>query len=315
MGKQLNVKNHVLKNGCEYETSPFGARQDPFTGKSSYHNGEDMISSKYGSDYIIAFQDGTVVSACNSIMGFDKSHSSGNYIYIDHADAYQTRYLHLKKDTLVVKVGQAVKKGDILAYMGTTGYSTGAHLHFEVRLNGNPQDPIPYLSGEKSIPGTEESPAEKPISPPSTPEKAYQVGGTVDFLGGYHYSNAQAASPVGEKRKAGKAKITGIASGRRHPYHLIGENDCNVYGWVDASTIQDKPLQPGETSATFRKGDTVKIKAGAKWYSGTSIPAWVMADTWIVYQDQLADRVVLNKNTSGENAIMSPVHAADLIKV
>ena len=94
MGKQLNVKIHVLKNGCEYETSPFGARQDPFTGKSSYHNGEDMISSKYGSDYIIAFQDGTVVSACNSITGFDKSHSSGNYIYIDHADAYQTRYLH-----------------------------------------------------------------------------------------------------------------------------------------------------------------------------------------------------------------------------
>lgn len=315
MGKQLNVKNHVLKNGCEYETSPFGARKDPFTGKSSYHNGEDMISSKYGSDYIIAFQDGTVASMCNTVSGFDKVHSSGNYIYINHEGAYQTRYLHLKKDTLKVKVGQAVKKGDIIAYMGTTGYSTGAHLHFEVRLNGTPQDPIPYLSGEKSIPGAEESATEEPVVPPTTPENSFQVGDMVDFLGGYHYSNAQASTPVGAKRTAGKAKITNMALGKRHPYHLIGESGCNVYGWVDASTIRDETTQAEEAPVTFKKGDVVKIKAGAKWYSGGSIPSWVMADTWIVYQDQVADRVVLNNNTSGKNAIMSPIHASDLSKV
>ena len=136
----------------------------------------------------------------------------------------------------------------------------------------------------------------------------------VDFLGGYHYSNAQASTPVGAKRTAGKAKITNMALGKRHPYHLIGENGCNVYGWVDASTFQSEPVQPEESPTTFKKGDIVKIKSGAKWYSGSSIPSWVMADTWIVYQDQIADRVVLNNNTSGKNAIMSPIRASDLTK-
>ena len=87
------------------------------------------------------------------------------------------------------------------------------------------------------------------------------------------------------------------------------------YGWVDASTIREETVEPNPPSATFKKGDIVKIKAGAKWYSGSSIPSWVMADTWIVYQDQVADRVVLNNNTSGKNAIMSPIHASDITKV
>lgn len=310
MSRALSVKNHVLKNGCEYETSPFGSRKDPFTGQSSYHNGEDMISSRYGSDYIIAFQDGVVVSACNSIPGFDKTYSSGNYIYIDHADSYQTRYLHLKKDTLTVKLGQSVRKGDILAYMGTTGYSTGAHIHFEVRWKGIPQDPVPYLMGEKSISSCDGLSQEEM----ATSENQYQIGDIVDFLGGYHYSNAQASISVGDKRKAGKAKITNIALGAQHPYHLIGQGESNVYGWVDSSAIRKDIVNSEEQPTTFKKGDVVKIKAGAKWYGGGNIPMWVMADTWFVYRDQVGDRVVLNNNTSMKNAIMSPIHAADLVR-
>lgn len=310
MGKRLNIKNHVLKNGCEYETSPFGARKDPFSGKSSYHYGEDMISSKYGSDYIIAFQDGTVVSICNSVAGFSTTHSSGNYVYIAHAGSYQTRYLHLKKDSLTVKVGQIVRKGDIIAYMGTTGYSTGAHLHFEVRSGGKALDPIPYLNGEKNIPAQE-----KMTSSTETSDHDRRVGEIVNFLGGYHYANAQAIEPVGGKRSAGKAKITNIAIGKSHPYHLVGENGCNVYGWVDSITIDKEEGVAPSAPTAFKKGDIVQIRSGAKWYTGSNIPKWVMADKWIVYQDQVNDRVILHYNTSKKNAIMSPIHAKDLIKV
>ena len=207
MGKTIpNVFVHVFKNGYEYETSPFGPRKDPINGKDSFHNGEDIISSKYSTDYIIAFEGGVVEALRNTISGFDKANSSGNYIYIKHKGGYQTRYLHLKKDSLAVEVGQAVGKGDVIAYMGTTGYSTGNHLHFEVRLDGEPQDPIPYLNGSKAIP------AEAPI-PASTPSDEYKIGDIIDFKGGYHYSNAQAYTPTGSERSAGKAKITGLAQG------------------------------------------------------------------------------------------------------
>lgn len=315
MGKSLDVLHHVLKNGYEYETSPFGPRKDPISGYDSYHNGEDMISSRYGTDTVVAFQDGVVSAVRNSVSGFDKSKASGNYIYIDHAGGYQTRYLHLKKDSLKVSVGQEVKKGDGIAYMGSTGYSTGNHVHFEVRLNSTPQDPIPYLSGDHVIPPAASSAG----AHPEVDEPDFEIGDIVDFIGEFHYSNAQATAATGGKRTAGKAKVTGIAKGRLHPYHLIGiKGGSNVYGWVDASTIAgDAPKEEPVSSKNeiFRKGDTVKIKADARWYNNKTIPSWVKEDIWIVYQDQLGDRVVINSNTSGRNAIMSPVHADDLIRI
>ena len=306
MGKTLNVSHHVLKNGCEYQTSPFGPRSDPFGGNASFHNGLDMVSSRYGTDYIIAYQDGTVEALRNAISGVDRVNTSGNYIYIKHAGGYQTRYLHLKKDTLTVKVGQAVNKGDVIAYMGNTGKSTGSHLHFEVRLNGNPQDPEPYLSGEKTIPGQAGQESEGTSD-------TLAVGSIVNFKGGYHYSNAQADSPTGGMRSAGKAEITVTALGKRHPYHLIGiAGGSNVYGWVDADTIETSAALQ---TAVFKKGDVVRVNAGAKWYTGKAIPAWVLEDKWIVYQDQIGDRVVLNSNVSQTNAIMSPIKASDITKV
>jgi hypothetical protein len=66
---------------------------------------------------------------------------------------------------------------------------------------------------------------------------------------------------------------------------------------------------------THTKGDVVKIKSGAAWYTGTTIPSWVMADTWIVFQDQIGDRVALDSNTSKKNNIQSPINAENLIKV
>jgi len=137
----------VLKNGYEYMTSGYGNRTYTMNGKkvSDFHLGIDLISAKYGTDYIVAFEDGKVTYA-----GYNGSY--GNVVYIDHGNGYQTRYAHQKY--LNVKVGQNVKKGDVLGYMGATGNVTGPHVHFEVRINGNTVNPYDYVFNGKQFPIT-----------------------------------------------------------------------------------------------------------------------------------------------------------------
>lgn len=244
MGKALVVCNHILKNGCEFEICPFGIRKDLMTGYTSDHNGEDIISSKYGADFITAFQDGTIEAVCDSVSGFDRKNTGGNYVYIRHSDFYQTRYLHLRKDSILVQVGQVVKKGDVIAYMGATGYSTGTHLHFEVRLNGAPQDPIPYLTGEAEITLPPD------ISSTSDTSERYAVGDTVYFMGGCSFFNPSAPYQAEGEHTAGLARVTSLSPGKVHPYHLIGwDNGSDVYGWVNSSQIGEITQECGSCSA------------------------------------------------------------------
>lgn len=137
----------VLKNGYEYMTSPYGNRTYTIKGQkiSDFHLGIDLISAKYGTDYIVAFDSGKVTYA-----GYNGGY--GNVVYIDHGNGYQTRYAHQKY--LNVKVGQNVKKGDVLGYMGASGNVTGPHVHFEVRINGNTVNPYDYVFNGKKFPIT-----------------------------------------------------------------------------------------------------------------------------------------------------------------
>lgn len=114
-------------------SSPFGPRLDPITGVPSFHKGLDIA----GSGPIIAAQSGTVTTVSyNSIYGY--------YVDIVHPDGMMTRYAHLQSN-LQVTTGQQVSQGQVLGTMGTTGYSTGVHLHFEVWVNGSYVDPALYL--------------------------------------------------------------------------------------------------------------------------------------------------------------------------
>lgn len=135
----------VLKNGYEYMTSAYGNRTYTMNGQkiSDFHLGIDLISAKYGTDYIVAFDSGKVVFA-----GYNGGY--GNVVYIDHGNGYQTRYAHQKY--LNVKVGDYVQKGDVLGYMGATGNVTGAHVHFEVRINGSTVNPYDYVFNGKEFP-------------------------------------------------------------------------------------------------------------------------------------------------------------------
>ena len=116
-------------------TDGFGGRSDPFTGEPGTHNAID-ISSAVG-QAVRAPADGIVVKA-------EWANGYGNVIYLAHPfSGYSTRYGHLSN--FAVHPGQHVKRGDIIAYVGSTGRSTGPHLHYEVRVNNNPVNPLEYI--------------------------------------------------------------------------------------------------------------------------------------------------------------------------
>lgn len=121
-------------NGYNNLSSVFGKRTHPISGKTKSHNGID-IPAPAGTP-VLAANSGVVISA-------EYSTSYGNLVVIDHGGGVLTYYAHNTK--LLVSVGQTVSKGEIIATVGTTGYSTGNHLHFEVQVNGQAVDPMGYF--------------------------------------------------------------------------------------------------------------------------------------------------------------------------
>ncbi|MDH5784699.1 MAG: M23 family metallopeptidase [Chromatiales bacterium] len=146
--QQLNVLENVLMSRNLHKevfpagrpvtkgwlSSNYGTRSDPFTGKPEFHKGVDL-AGKEGSD-IISVAAGVVTWAGNR-------YGYGNLVEVTHGNGYVTRYGHAKE--VLVKVGETVKKGQMIALMGNTGRSTGPHVHFEVWVDGKTVDPAKYI--------------------------------------------------------------------------------------------------------------------------------------------------------------------------
>jgi murein DD-endopeptidase MepM/ murein hydrolase activator NlpD len=138
--KLLETKKEILTHTPSiwpvlgWVTSGFGFRTNPFTGLTQMHEGID-ISNRVGT-MVAAPADGII-----SDMGSDLAH--GRILVISHGFGTSSRFSHLNK--VFVKVGQKVKRGDKVAEVGMTGKSTGPHLHYEVRLNGIPVNPVRYI--------------------------------------------------------------------------------------------------------------------------------------------------------------------------
>ena len=115
-------------------TSPFGYRTNPFGGAPDFHPGLD-IAAETGTP-ILAADSGRVIIA-GWVSGY------GNYIAIDHGRGISTGYGHCSR--IDVSVGQDVQRGQVIGAVGSTGHSTGPHVHFEIRVNGRPVDPAPRL--------------------------------------------------------------------------------------------------------------------------------------------------------------------------
>ena len=126
-------------------TSNYGMRVHPITHQYKLHTGVD-IGAPEGANFIAA-NDGIVVRSEMNI-------AYGNMVIIDHGGGISTLYAHGSE--ILVQVGQTVKRGEPILKVGSTGYSTGPHAHFEVRINGITVNPLPYITNGL-VPGTEEN--------------------------------------------------------------------------------------------------------------------------------------------------------------
>ena len=133
-------------------TSSFGARLDPFNGEGAFHTGIDIATSK--GDAVRAPADGTVIKA-----GMGTGY--GREVVVDHGHGMQTLYAHLSGFAVIA--GQDVRRGDILGYVGSSGHSTGPHLHYEVRIHDTPVNPSKYLHAARA------AISEHPIQHPRLP--------------------------------------------------------------------------------------------------------------------------------------------------
>jgi murein DD-endopeptidase MepM/ murein hydrolase activator NlpD len=115
-------------------TSGYGVRSDPFRGRAAMHAGIDLAGPL-----------GTAIYAtADALVGRSEwANGYGNLIELNHGRGIQTRYGHLTRSA--VSGGQRVKRGDLIGYMGSTGRSTGSHLHYEVRIDGKAVNPIPFM--------------------------------------------------------------------------------------------------------------------------------------------------------------------------
>jgi murein DD-endopeptidase MepM/ murein hydrolase activator NlpD len=124
-----------------YISSRFGWRPPPLPGVSKFHSGLDLSGANYCGTPIYAAAAGRVTYA-------GPNGGLGNYIQIDHGNGYVTGYAHLQPGGIGVRIGETVAPGQNIGRAGTTGLSTGCHLHFILRENGNPIDPLAFLQNQ-----------------------------------------------------------------------------------------------------------------------------------------------------------------------
>lgn len=142
----MSLSSRILETGENQITQKF----------SSKHKALDIVKYKSQLDNIIAHTDGKVVfcqTGHKNNKGSTGNASYGNCIKLEHTNGYSTLYAHL--DSVAVKLGDTVKKGQVIGRMGNTGNSYGAHLHWEVRKNNKHVDPTPYLNDDLPVPATE----------------------------------------------------------------------------------------------------------------------------------------------------------------
>ena len=136
----MAIKTRVLQSGmCEITQ-----------GYKDGHGGIDLVREGYRLDNIVAHSDGVVVEVINNVKVSTPSDATnpGNMVRLDHGNGYQTRYLHMAYNTVKLKVGDRVKRGQVLGYMGDTGNAFGGHLHFEVIKNGTKINPTNFLDSD-----------------------------------------------------------------------------------------------------------------------------------------------------------------------
>jgi murein DD-endopeptidase MepM/ murein hydrolase activator NlpD len=126
----------VVQSELDRITSGFGLRYSPIDNRTHHHEGVDITTSPYN---------GAVLATAPGVVhGVWRRHPRfGQIVFIEHADGFSTRYAHLSRIT--VRYQQRVNKGQVIGYIGNSGISDGAHLHYEIRKNGEALDPVKFM--------------------------------------------------------------------------------------------------------------------------------------------------------------------------
>lgn len=262
-----------------------------FAYKGASHKGIDMVGPNATFDYVVAHSDGDVVAVvnnCNRNTSKTGERIYGNYVKIKHDNGMYTLYGHMKYGSVAVKVGDRVKRGQVIGYMGNTGYSFGAHLHFEVRNeNDKYVDPTQYVDGD--------------LPAPKIPEPAvslkYKVGDVVKING--VYTSSDSTNKLIPAITTGT--ITEILEGKRNPYLL---NNGGI-GWVNDACIVSEEQENNK----IKVGDRVRVVKGARSYNGVSLATFVYNNEYEVMELN-GDRAVIGKN----GTVTTDINIANLYK-
>ncbi len=160
------------------EVLTLGYGNQTLNGRPYLHTGIDLVGQGYTACHVKAYMAGKVIEKAYQANGY------GNYVVIDHENGYLTRYAHLA-DPAGVEVGDRVEAGQLIGYMGATGYAFGTHLHFEIisgELGFRTIDPTPYIFGDKVLPAKPE-----PTSVPT--EHSHKVNELVVYSSCYRDKN------------------------------------------------------------------------------------------------------------------------------
>ena len=242
--------SRVLKNYPHIITSAYGKRG------SSWHGGVDVTGYRNKThvlDYITAHSDGKVIATRNDITGFIDGGSYGNYVIIDHGSGYKTLYAHMAYKSVAVKVGDKVKAGTVIGYMGNTGTSYGGHLHFEVRLNDERINPTEYLDKELPINKGDDP---KPQPTKSIDEVARDV---INGDYGNYPERKERLEAEGYNYAEVQARVNEILKPTPAPSNIIKEGDTVIVNGEGRASSNGK----GATTRTF-KNTKMKVIAIAK---------------------------------------------------